>query len=78
VALRFADLTSKWWHDIHRRMPKKRAKPTSRPATSLRFDDETEQAEFKRAAKLDGFNTVSGWIMFYMRRRKAEVLKGQG
>jgi len=60
-------------------MPKKKAeKPESRPAMSLRFDDETEQAEFKRAAKLDGFNTVSGWIMFHMRRRKSEVLKGQG
>lgn len=60
-------------------MPKKKAvRQTKRPAMSLRFDDETEQAEFKHAAKLDGFNTVSGWIMFYMRRRKNEVLKGQG
>jgi hypothetical protein len=60
-------------------MPKKKAaKPQSKPATTLRFDDENEQAEFKRAAKLDGFNTVSGWIMFHMRRRKAEVLKSHG
>lgn len=59
-------------------MAKKAPKRPTIPAASIRFDSESEREEFKRAAKLDGFNTVSGWIMFHMRRRKAEVLKGQG
>lgn len=59
-------------------MSKRPPKRTIAPSTTIRFDSEAEREEFKRAAKLDGFNTVSGWIMFHMRKRKAEVLKGQG
>jgi len=58
-------------------MAKKLPKRIVLPSTSIRFDSESERDEFKRAAKLDGFNTVSGWIMFHMRKRKADVLRGQ-
>lgn len=71
---------SEWWQidtelppayeqDMSEKQP--RPKP---PAMSIRFRSEEERESFSEAAELEGFSTVSAWIMFHLRAQVKKTL----
>lgn len=51
------------------------SKDDDRPAMTIRFASEGERERFGAAAEHEGFNTLTAWIMFHLRRQARETLK---
>jgi uncharacterized protein (DUF1778 family) len=57
-------------------MAKKTAKTKQRPTLHVRCDEE-DQEIFRRAAKAEGFNSVSSWVLWNLRRTAKQTLNDE-
>jgi len=48
--------------------------PKERVTLTLRLKTEAERDEFKEVADLEGFSTVSAWIMYHLRAQVRKTL----
>lgn len=71
--LKDVDLTSKPMRLTMLCMAKKNP-AVDRVVTSVRFKSEDEREEFKRAAEVEGFSTMSAWMMYHLRNQAKQTL----